>query len=1029
MNTAIKSVVVAVVFSVTSFTYAATYGGGSGTAGDPYQIWTPEQMNTIGANAADWGKHFKLMADVDMSAYTGTQYRIIGTGWDKAFTGTFDGDGHVLRNLTYTTAGSVNCVGVFGYTQNATIRNLGVDNVLIQGHNYVGGLVGIHNSGTITACYAIGSVSGHKDMIGGLVGLNGWAGTITACYADGAVSTTLYSFYVGGLVGKNDGTVKTCCAIGLVSGEAYVGGLVGYNSTGTITDCYSAGFVSGTFPTLTGGLVGMNSASLNSCLWDTQTSGQSDGVGDGSSAGTAGKTTAEMQTLATFTDAGWDFTESDGDAADWWMTANHYPKLACEFPFDGGSGTAEDPYQIRTAKHMNAIGMYPGEWGKAFQLMADIDMSVYAATEYHVIGNSETPFTGSFDGGGHVIRDLTYTAFEDYVGLFGHVGSPALIQNLGVKNVTVSGPGIVGGLAGSNQGTILACYATGAVSGSLDVGGLAGSNTGTIHFCYAAVSVQATEYTAGGLVGYNPGSLTGCYATGAVSGPKWIGGLVGFCDGSITTCYATGLVSGTLEIGGLVGHLYNENKLTACLWDTQTSGTMDGVGNLNPDPSGVLGKTTPQMQTTSTFTDAGWDFSATDGDAVDWWMPYQAYPRLSWDSVYGGGSGSPEDPYQIWTPQQMNAIGANPSDWTSHFKLMADIDMSVFSDTQYNIIGRDYYQPFTGTFNGDGHVLSNLTIAESLRSYVGLFGHLGTGGQIRNLGVEQVNINGNSVVGGLVGEVYSGTILSCYTTGMVNGVESNVGGLVGTNYSSIITSCHSEAFVCGIGNVGGLLGNSFSGTLTSCGAAGTVSGFSTVGGLVGYNDYTSITNSYATGAVSGTYSVGGLVGFNGWSSMLSTCYSAGAVNGIDQVGGFVGWDDAMTFTACFWDMQSSGYSHGVGLGTADGATGKITDAMKMLVTFTSAGWDFTNETDNGTADTWRMCADGIGYPRLSWELGVHGDFACPDGTGVEDLEAMATVWLTAEGQAEYRLVCDANGDGQINMADFEILAANWMEGN
>jgi hypothetical protein len=160
MNTMFKSVIVVLILFVSSITHAASYGGGSGTAGDPYQIWTPEQMNTVGANPADWGKHFKLMADVDMSAYTGTQYHIIGTGWDNAFAGTFDGNRHVIRNLTFTTAASVNCVGVFGYTQNAVIRNLGVENVTMEGHYYVGGLVGTHNSGTITACYAIGSVSG-----------------------------------------------------------------------------------------------------------------------------------------------------------------------------------------------------------------------------------------------------------------------------------------------------------------------------------------------------------------------------------------------------------------------------------------------------------------------------------------------------------------------------------------------------------------------------------------------------------------------------------------------------------------------------------------------------------------------------------------------------------------------------------------------------------------------------------------------------------------------------------------------------
>jgi len=1026
MNTTFKAVIVILVLWFSSITHAASYGGGSGTAVDPYQIWTSEQMNTIGANAADWGKHFKLMADIDMSAYTGTQYHIIGTGWDNAFTGTFDGNRHVIRNLTFTTAASVNCVGVFGYTQNATIRNLGVENVTMEGNYYVGGLVGVHNSGTITACYAVGSVSGHKDMIGGLVGLNNWAGTITGCYAGGSVSTTLYSFYVGGLVGKNDGMVKTCYAAASVSSEAYVGGLVGYNSAGTVTDCYSTGFVTGTFPSETGGLVGHNSKSLSGCFWDTQTSGQDKGVGSGSASGTTGKTTAEMQTLATFIDVGWDFSESDGDAADWWMTVNHYPQLAWEFPFDGGSGTVGDPYQIRTAQQMNAIGIYPGEWGKIYKLMADIDMSAYTGTQYNIIGNETMPFAGNFDGDGHVIRNLAYTnPSQDYVGLFGSIGTSALIQNLGVDTITVSAGNVVGGLTAVNMGTILSCYASGTVNGSFDVGGLAGRNMGAIDFCYADASVQAADYSAGGLVGYNPGSLSYCYATGAVSGPKWIGGLVGFCDGSISTCYATGSVSGTLEVGGLVGHLYGE-LLTACFWDTQTSGMMDGVGSSDPDPSGAAGKTTVEMQSVSTFTDAGWDFSDTDGDAADWWMPYNACPRLFWEQSYGGGSGSPEDPYQIWTAPQMNAIGANSRDWASHFKLMANIDMS---GCLYNIIGVDYYNSFLGTFDGHGHVLTNLTINAPSRGYVGLFGHVGTGGLVRNLGIENINVAGAWTVGGLVGEVYSGTIVSCYTTGTVSGNGSNVGGLAGSNYSSAVASSYSDASVNGVSYVGGLVGQSFSGTLTSCGAAGTVSGLSTVGGLVGYNDYTPITNSYASGAVSGSSSVGGLVGYNNWASTLTDCYSTGAVSGTDQVGGFVGWNDSWIFTACFWDMQSSGQSNGAGLGSSDGVTGKITDEMKTQSTFTSAGWDFTNETDNGSNDVWRMCTDGMDYPRLSWETGMQGDFVCPDGTGVEDLEAMAVVWLTAEGQAEYRPVCDANGDGQITMADFEILAANWMKGD
>ena len=80
-------------------------------------------------------------------------------------------------------------------------------------------------------------------------------------------------------------------------------------------------------------------------------------------------------------------------------------------------------------------------------------------------------------------------------------------------------------------------------------------------------------------------------------------------------------------------------------------------------------------------------------------------PCLSW--AYTGGTGEPNDPYLIYDANQMNAIGADPCDWDKHFKLMADIDLSRFTGTDFNIIGywdeRGPNEPFTGVFDGTGH--------------------------------------------------------------------------------------------------------------------------------------------------------------------------------------------------------------------------------------------------------------------------------------------------------------------------------------
>lgn len=127
---------------------SATYGGGSGAPDDPYQIWTAEQMNNIGVNPIDWNKNYKLMADIDMSIYTGTQYNIIGNE-AKPFTGTFDGNAHIIRNLTYTTTG-VDYVGLFGFVVGGRVNNLELMNMIIAGNIYVGGLCGCNYEGTIS---------------------------------------------------------------------------------------------------------------------------------------------------------------------------------------------------------------------------------------------------------------------------------------------------------------------------------------------------------------------------------------------------------------------------------------------------------------------------------------------------------------------------------------------------------------------------------------------------------------------------------------------------------------------------------------------------------------------------------------------------------------------------------------------------------------------------------------------------------------------------------------------------------------
>jgi hypothetical protein len=973
---------------LSTISQAATYGGGNGTLSEPYQIWTAGQMNTIGANPADWTKNFKLMADIDMSAYTGTQYKIIGNATAK-FTGTFDGNGYVIRNLTYSTALAVDYVGLFGWIEGAVIQNLGIKNSSFSsGGRNIGGLAGRSYRGTITACYTTGSISGFQ-YVGGLVGYN-YESSLTSCYS---ASVTSGDSYIGGLVGRQyTGAISACYAAGAVTGSSYVGGLIGRNYQGKVICCYATGKLSADFSS--GGLCG--DATLGGGyedtgnIWNTQTSGTT------ASAMGTGKTTTQMKTLATFVSVGWDFTPSDGDPADWWLPNNHFPRLPWEIFYGGGSGTVANPYQIRTPEHMNTIGATPEDWASCFKLMENIDMAAYAGSQYNIIGNSTTPFTGTFDGNKHIISGLTFTttAAVDNIGLFGRIEN-AVIRDLGLENVAIaSGGKHVGGLVGHlASGTVTACYVTGSVAGINRVGGLVGL--------------------------HDSGSITIGYAAGSVSGINNVGGLVGHLNsGSILACYATAIVSGISSVGGLAG--FSNGIIESCFWDIQTSGLAFSAGG--------TGKTTAQMKIQSTYTDAGWDFTSADGDLADWWMPVDNYPRLPWELTYGGGRGTLEDPYQIWTAEQLNTIGLNPADFVKAFKLMADIDMAAYTGSQYNIIGSAAAM-FTGTFDGNGYRISSLTIAAASKSNVGLFGILGAGSRIYNLHIDNTNITGSNSVGSIAGYNEGGTLLACHAEGFVSGAY-NVGILAGFNDSGIITDCSARGSVSGTGHVGGLVGRNKSGLVEACYATGSVSGTNAIGGLAGASYSGTIRNCYAAGSVSGTNSfIGGLTGYNS-KGILNACYSAGPVGqtGI-QVGGLIGWNSLdSTATACFWDTQTSGIATAVGGGSASSIAGKTTADMQQSSTFINAGWDFIRESNNGTRDHWRLRCDSSAYPQLNWQPLPAADLTCPDGITIEDLIYYAGRWLNSNCTPDnfYCDGADLNQSGSVDLTDWNLFTTQWL---
>jgi len=136
----------------------------------------------------------------------------------------------------------------------------------------------------------------------------------------------------------------------------------------------------------------------------------------------------------------------------------------------------------------------------------------------------------------------------------------------------------------------------------------------------------------------------------------------------------------------------------------------------------------------------------------------------------------------------------------------------------------------------------------------------------------------------------------------------------------------------------------------------------------------------------------------------------------------VGYDYFGTVTASFWDIDTSGQA------TSAGGTGKTTVQMQTQSTFTDAGWDFVGETANGTDDIWRMCVDGVEYPKLYWQF-MLGDFLCPDGVNLIDFSFFAERWLNDNcGAANDCDQTDLDFSDMVDVADLRIFCSHWLEG-
>lgn len=503
-------------------------------------------------------------------------------------------------------------------------------------HAFAGGLAGYNNEGTIKTSYSTGEVSAYTSgsasaaYSGGFTAMNTQNGSVSDSYATGNVISTSAQLTAvsGGFIGQNTGSVIHCYSTGSVNAVSsnktgYGAGFVGYAS-GNITSCFTTGnvSVSGGTKAASGRFAGQSSAAvLTSCYYS---SSQTVRPTPSTSYGTA--TSQSNLTKQVF------FTNSSNFASPWDMTSiwtigevsgYQYPTLrnttekepdpsedddpdidpdgwdgTAASSFEGGSGTQQDPYQIKDASQLlllaNKVNSEDGAYNSKYYVLTDnIDLNSRAwptigkGTASSSSVSDTASFKGFFDGGGYAIENLKIkSGLNGFAGLFGNVQggviSNVILNNVKI-NISASGFMRTGAVAGYTNASIQNCYASGEITVSSGAsqaytGGIAGHTAGgEISRCTSEVKVSAVSSAnsaySGGITGYADGSITESASKAAVNTQSamnaYSGGIAGYFTDSAEAydSYSCGAVTAestdaSSYAGGLAA--YNLGSWTTC---------------------------------------------------------------------------------------------------------------------------------------------------------------------------------------------------------------------------------------------------------------------------------------------------------------------------------------------------------------------------------------------------------------------------------------------------------------------------------
>ena len=631
------------------------------------------------------------------------------------------------------------------------------------------------------------------------------------------------------------------------------------------------------------------------------------------------------------------------------------------FSYLGSDGTVKNltvEGEIDPKDHNGYVGGIVGaNYGKVSNCTSDVDIKNInvenGATIGGVVGNANS---------GSTVENCRYTGTIDVtykdntMEIGGVVGQASGCTISNCENAgTVKSNIWTGGIVGSNNGgTISNCRNSGIVElndpePSAGTGGIVGENYGVILDSYNAGTVTGGGCT-GGVAGFNvaedsnstSGTIENCYNAGTVSGSGDVGGVAGYNNSNthaatVKSSYNTGTVinDGSGNVGGVVG--WNEDRndssgiVTGCFYLKQ--GELKGIGYGDDSGNGARELTEDEFADPENF--PGLDFTNT-------WIigtPSEggfARPMLRYNLETAEGSGTENDPYIIPDLEMLEFYrdmintGSDSKYNSAHYILTANINLGG-EKKPWTPIGSNKDHAFTGTFDGNGHTISELYI-NSNDDVAGLFGYVGRGGMIRDLTVEGeiTVISSVSCVGGIAGIVSSSGqvgmsvltdsndskmgIIDCTSKVTINVTYNgssglSVGGTVGSCGGATISGCKNCGDVSVVGtsesgidiNIGGIVGYSGSSTIIrNCCNTGAVSAQDAekayAGGVMGQSINTTLSCCYNTGAVSVQNVVeanlGGLVGQSSEDTAVSSCYNTGAVSAENAVyvklGGVVG---------------------------------------------------------------------------------------------------------------------------------------------